>query len=417
MKLREIVNMEYIHHCRSPLGDITMASDGEALTGLWFDGQKYFEDGLDADHQEKKLPVFEQAEQWLDMYFSGRDPGFTPPLRMKTTAFRKEVWEILLSIPYGETMTYGEIARRIAEKKELPKMSARAVGGAAAHNPISLIIPCHRVTGADGRLTGYAGGTDRKARLLAMERNSRMHMEKIRERGVLRVGTAGDYPPMSFLDADTGHCSGFDAELANDLAYSLNVGIEYVRTSWPSLTDDTIAGRFDLAVGGITVTDERKKQALMSEGYLENGKTILCRAEDTGRFTGIKAINRAGVRVVVNPGGLNEQFARDHLPEAERIVHAVNTEIPGLVVSGKADVMITETVEAGYYAGQDDRLAAPLVRKPFTHGELGILMPKGSEDLLQYVNAFLKKEKESGRIRELAGKYLSGYRTAGDTDE
>ena len=112
---------------------------------------------------------------------------------------------------------------------------------------------------------------------------------------------------------------------------------------------------------------------------------------------------------MVNPGGLNEQFARENLPDVTLIIHDVNQEIPGLVASGEADIMITEIMEAGYYVGQDSRLAAPLVQEPFTHGEIGVLMPKGSEDLLNYVNEFLRKEKESGRIDELAGEYFYKY--------
>lgn len=161
--------MEYIHHYESPLGAITMASDGEALTGLWFDGQKYFADCLEKQHEEKMLPVFEQADKWLNIYFSGKMPGFTPPLSMKTTEFRKAVWDIMLSIPYGKTMTYGEIADRIAKQKGLKKMSAQAVGGAVGHNSISLIIPCHRVVGTNGSLTGYAGGIEKKVKLLELE--------------------------------------------------------------------------------------------------------------------------------------------------------------------------------------------------------------------------------------------------------
>ena len=162
--------MEYIHHYDSPLGGITIASDGKALTGLWFDGQKYFADTLEKDHEEKALPVFDEADRWLDIYFSGHEPGFTPPIHMKTTPFRKAVWEILLTIPFGRTMTYGEIAARIAEQNGLPRMSAQAVGGAVGHNAVSLIIPCHRVVGADGSLTGYAGGIDRKVKLLSLEK-------------------------------------------------------------------------------------------------------------------------------------------------------------------------------------------------------------------------------------------------------
>lgn len=157
--------MEYTYHCASPLGGVTMASDGNALTGLWFDVQKHFPAGILAACEEKELPVFSETQRWLDVYFSGLVPSFTPPLLLRGTAFRKEVWEILLTIPYGQTVTYGEIAGRLNR----PSMSAQAVGGAVAHNPISLIVPCHRVVGANGSLTGYAGGLDRKLYLLQME--------------------------------------------------------------------------------------------------------------------------------------------------------------------------------------------------------------------------------------------------------
>lgn len=161
--------MEYIHHCNSPLGGITAASDGSALTGLWFDGQKYFADTLSDKYEEKNLPVFEQTDRWLDIYFSRKAPDFTPPLLMKTTEFRRAVWEILLTIPFGQTMTYGEISEKISSQSGIARMSAQAVGGAVGHNPISLIIPCHRVVGKNGSLTGYAGGMDKKLKLLELE--------------------------------------------------------------------------------------------------------------------------------------------------------------------------------------------------------------------------------------------------------
>ena len=161
--------MDYIHHYESPLGGITLASDGEAVLGLWFDGQKYFADTLNADFEEKDLPIFKEADRWLDVYFSGRAPDFTPKLTMRTTAFRRRIWEILLTIPYGQTMTYGQIAEKIAAQSGLRQMSARAVGGAVGHNAISLIIPCHRVVGTNGSLTGYAGGIDKKISLLELE--------------------------------------------------------------------------------------------------------------------------------------------------------------------------------------------------------------------------------------------------------
>ena len=163
--------MDFTHRFNSPLGGITLASDGEALTGLWFDGQKYFAASL--ENEERMLPVSDLADKWLNLYFSGSEPGFLPPLLMRTTEFRKTVWEILLSIPYGKTMTYGEIADRIAAGRGLSRMSAQAVGGAVAHNAISLMIPCHRVVGMDGSLTGYAGGLEKKIWLLEMENTSK----------------------------------------------------------------------------------------------------------------------------------------------------------------------------------------------------------------------------------------------------
>ena len=155
---------DYIAHYSSPLGSMTLASDGTALTGLWFNGQKYFADTLkEVQTLNPHLPVFDLTRQWLDIYFSGKEPTFTPPLQIRGSTFRKQVWQLLLEIPYGRTMTYGELARKLQCK------SAQAVGGAVGHNPISIIIPCHRVIGADGSLTGYAGGVERKASLLKLE--------------------------------------------------------------------------------------------------------------------------------------------------------------------------------------------------------------------------------------------------------
>lgn len=146
-----------------------MASDGQSLTGLWFDGQKYFADNLPEEHIKRQLPVFMQTAEWLDVYFSGKAPNFTPPLSMEgISPFRKRVWEIMLEIPFGQVSTYGQIAKRIAVETG-KKVSAQAVGGAVGHNSISLIIPCHRVVGTNGSITGYAGGIDKKLALLKME--------------------------------------------------------------------------------------------------------------------------------------------------------------------------------------------------------------------------------------------------------
>ena len=162
--------MTYTQHYDSPLGGILLAADDVGLTGLWFDGQKYFARGLSNERIEQKTSVLAEAKRWLDIYFTGKAPDFTPPLHPIGSAFRRSVWEILLQIPYGQTATYGEIARQLAKKQGLDRMSAQAVGGAVGHNEISIIIPCHRVVGADGSLTGYAGGIDKKEALLELER-------------------------------------------------------------------------------------------------------------------------------------------------------------------------------------------------------------------------------------------------------
>ena len=166
--------MTFLHAYASPLGAITLASDGDSLTGLWFDGQKYDRSSLKNEQTEyRDLNVFDRAAEWLDIYFSGQKPDFTPPLRLTGSPFRRLVGEIMLGIPYGETVTYGWIARETAKRMGREHMSAQAVGGAVGHNPISLIVPCHRVLGADGSLTGYAGGIERKRWLLLLESTGR----------------------------------------------------------------------------------------------------------------------------------------------------------------------------------------------------------------------------------------------------
>lgn len=162
--------MQYISHYTSPLGEILLAADAVGLTGLWFEGQKYFARTLDENAEENELPVFVETKRWLDIYFSGREPEFTVPIHFIGTAFQNEVWEILCAIPYGKTTTYGEIGKQIAAQRGLASMSAQAVGGAVGHNPISILVPCHRVVGTNGSLTGYAGGLEKKSALLALEK-------------------------------------------------------------------------------------------------------------------------------------------------------------------------------------------------------------------------------------------------------
>lgn len=236
---------------------------------------------------------------------------------------------------------------------------------------------------------------------------ARPTVEHIEQRGVLIVGTTGDYRPLTFCEPATGEYWGFGIELAEAIAARMGVVVQFVHTSWPTLTADVQAEPqlFDMAMGGITITEARCATMLMSEGYLANGKTILCRTEDTSRFRSLEDIDRPEVRVMVNPGGLNEQFARQHLTHATLIVHPNNEEIPSLIAQGEADVMITEITEAPYYVQTDPRLAAPLLDTPFTHGEIGVLMRKGQDDLLQLVNSIIRQMKADGTLRQLTEKY------------
>lgn len=162
--------MQYTSRYKSPLGDILLAADDTGLTGLWFEGQKYFALYLDNEHEERELPVFDTVKKWLDIYFSGKEPDFKPPLHFTGTEFQNGVWGILYDVPYGQTTTYGDIAKQLAAVKGTAGMSAHAVGGAIGRNQISVIVPCHRVVGSNGSLTGYAGGLDKKIALLKLEK-------------------------------------------------------------------------------------------------------------------------------------------------------------------------------------------------------------------------------------------------------
>ena len=157
----------------SPLGMMLLAAGDDGLAGCWFYGQKYFKKGMPSETKIGFHPLLIEAANWLDVYFKGKNPDFMPPLSPQGTPFQKEVWDILLTIPYGETMTYGEIAKILAARRGISTMSAQAVGGAVGRNPITIFIPCHRVLGAGGMLTGYAGGVEKKEALLRLEGHGR----------------------------------------------------------------------------------------------------------------------------------------------------------------------------------------------------------------------------------------------------
>lgn len=161
--------MHYISEYNSPIGEMMFAADDSGLIGVWFKHSKYYAHGLSPEHTVKETPVLEKTKLWLDIYFTGKEPDFTPPLHLQGTDFQLAVWEILQTIPYGTTASYGDIAAKTAAKTGLSRMSPQAVGGAAGRNRLSVIVPCHRVVGANGSLTGYAGGIDKKIQLLRYE--------------------------------------------------------------------------------------------------------------------------------------------------------------------------------------------------------------------------------------------------------
>ena len=234
------------------------------------------------------------------------------------------------------------------------------------------------------------------------------HLEDILERGTIRIGTTGDYRPMSYYNAETGEYEGIDAELSQIIADSLGVKIEYVPTTWPTLTEDTLAGKFDIALCGISRNYARAKTLAISDGYGVGlfGKTILCRKKDAKKFKSLADINKPNVRVMINPGGTNEKFARANLPNATLIVFEQNAEIPHQISIGNADIMITETVEALNYIKMDKNLAAPLINEPFTRHSCGILMQKGDQEFLNYINFVLAELRMDGTLERLERKYL-----------
>ena len=161
--------MQYLSFYLSPLGNMFLTSDDYGLTSVGFSNQRFSYADKKEEIKEEECAFIKEAKRWLDIYFSAKEPDFTPHMHLLGTEFQKAVWSQLLLIPYGKVVTYGEIADKIAKEKGIERMSARAVGGAVGHNPISIIVPCHRVIGSGNNITGYGGGIERKKRLLSLE--------------------------------------------------------------------------------------------------------------------------------------------------------------------------------------------------------------------------------------------------------
>lgn len=236
------------------------------------------------------------------------------------------------------------------------------------------------------------------------------HLEEILQRGTIKIGTTGDYIPMSYFNEKTGEYEGIDAEISKIIAESLGVKIEYVPTTWKTLSQDTLDGKFDIALCGISRNYAREKILEMSDGYGVGifGKTILCRKSDAKKFKTLADIDKPEVKVMINPGGTNEKFAHANLKNATLIVFEKNAEIPHQISVGNADIMITETVEALNYIKIDKNLAAPLINEPFTKHSCGILMQKGDQEFLNYINFVLEEMRMDGTLEKLENKYLRG---------
>ncbi|HEX7650249.1 MAG TPA: transporter substrate-binding domain-containing protein, partial [Noviherbaspirillum sp.] len=231
-------------------------------------------------------------------------------------------------------------------------------------------------------------------------------LDDILARGVLRVGTTGDYKPFSYRANPASPFIGMDVELAAQLAKSLGVQLELVPTSWPGLMKDMAEDRFDIGMGGVSISLERQKKALYSIPYLRDGKTPITRCENQSRFQTLEQIDQPGVRVIVNPGGTNERFARAHIKHASITVYPDNVTIFDQIVAGKADLMITDAIEARLQQKLKPQLCAVHPEAPFDFSEKAYLLPR---DLFwkAYVDQWLHQAIESGALNRQMEKWLS----------
>jgi cyclohexadienyl dehydratase len=231
-------------------------------------------------------------------------------------------------------------------------------------------------------------------------------LDAVRERGELRVGTTGDYAPFSVGEGET--LAGIDVDLARNLAEALGVSVRFVPTSWPTLLDDLLAGRFDLALSGVSRTLARARVADFSEPYHVGGKTPIVRCTDRARFTSLEAIDRPGVRAIVNPGGTNEAFARERLAQAELRVFPDNRRVFTEIAEGRADVMFTDAIEVRLQSALDPRLCPALPGRTLTYAEKGVLLRRDADGaLLRFVNLWLAQRRGDGTLERVFAKHLA----------
>ncbi|WP_096437292.1 transporter substrate-binding domain-containing protein [Alteribacter populi] len=231
-------------------------------------------------------------------------------------------------------------------------------------------------------------------------------LDRILEEEKIIIGTTGDYKPFTYFNSETGQYEGYDIEVAQKLGEDLGVEVEFVETSWPTLMDDLLEDKFDIAMGGITRTLERQKSAHLSESYLDFGKAAIIREEDFDNYSSLEAIDQPEVKIGVNPGGTNEEFVTNNINDAEIIVHENNLEIPGKVSTGEVDVMITDSVEAILYAKEDDNLYAAFTIDTFTNEQMGYLMHQGDTEFHNWIELWMNEMKMDDEFQTLEEEWM-----------
>ncbi|NEW76833.1 transporter substrate-binding domain-containing protein [Streptomyces rhizosphaericus] len=231
-------------------------------------------------------------------------------------------------------------------------------------------------------------------------------LDRVPERGVLRVCTTGDYRPFSHRDPTSGAYTGIDIKMAGDLAKSLDAKPKYVPTTWATLVDDLAAGRCDVGMGGVSVTLARARKASFSEPYLTDGKTPIVRCADKDKYRTVEEIDQPGVRVVVNPGGTNEQFARAHIKQATLTVHPDNTTIFDEIIAGRADVMMTDASETRYQSAIHPELCAVHPDEPFSFSEKAYVLPRGDAQFKEYVDQWVHLATHDGTYKKYEDEWM-----------
>lgn len=236
--------------------------------------------------------------------------------------------------------------------------------------------------------------------------NHESRLDAIIERGYILIGTTGDYKPFTYLNPETKEFEGYDIEAMKQFAQSLGVEARFVQTTWPTLMSDLLADKFDIAAGGITRNTTRAKTASLSDPYLYFGKSPLIRATDKEKYKSIADINKPSVRIGVNPGGTNQAFVNEYLPNATVTVVENNLDIPGLIANGTYDVMITDNIEAIVYSKADPRLYAALADDTFTKNATSYMTHRGDYIFTSYLNLWIDEMKLQGKFDELYQKWV-----------